>query len=78
MVSVRGSSIGPDYVDILPVSSVVARRDSAVLVLRFSARNSKRIVSLSSDTLIVEFDSDRNTLIGTDVRRDEKDNILSR
>jgi hypothetical protein len=78
MVSVRGSSIGPDYVDILPVSSVVARRDSAVLVLRFSARNSKRIVSRSSDTLIVEFDSDRNTLIGTDVRRDEKDNILSR
>ena len=78
MVSVRGSSIGPDYVDILPVSSVVARRDSAVLVLRFSARNSKRIVSRSSDTLIVEFDSDRDTLIGTDVRRDEKDNILSR
>ena len=78
MVSVRGSSIGPDYVDILPVSSAVARRDSAVLVLRFSARNSKRIVSRSSDTLIVEFDSDRNTLIGTDVRRDEKDNILSR
>jgi hypothetical protein len=78
MVSVCGSSIGPDYVDILPVSSVVARRDSAVLVLRFGARNSKRIVSRSSDTLIVEFDSDRNTVIGTDVRRDEKDNILSR